>query len=66
MEQQQQQQQGGEDGNCMEAGSPNDENSGVRGSLGSLGGPRIAAGDMIYDGHGSLSGESKFIDLVNN
>ncbi|KAM3177326.1 hypothetical protein ACTXT7_004740 [Hymenolepis weldensis] len=55
MEQQQQQQQGGEDGNCMEAGSPNDENSGVRGSLGSLGGPRIAAGDMIYDGHGSLS-----------
>lgn len=57
MEQQQhqQQQQGGEDGNCMEAGSPNDENSGVRGSLGSLGGPRMAAGDMMYDGHGSLS-----------
>ena len=47
---------------AVEATTSNDNgatNNGVRGSLGSLGGPRIAAGDMLYDGHGSLSG--KFI-----
>uniref|UniRef100_A0A5K3FKN1 Brain protein I3 n=1 Tax=Mesocestoides corti TaxID=53468 RepID=A0A5K3FKN1_MESCO len=31
------------------------DGNGVRGSLGSLGGPRIAGGDVMYDGHGSLS-----------
>lgn len=61
MEQQQQQQQvspqGGEIAEeRVEAVTPNDNNDGVRGSLGSLGGPRMAAGDMLYDGHGSLSG----------
>ncbi|KAM7540333.1 hypothetical protein Aperf_G00000032478 [Anoplocephala perfoliata] len=39
----------------MEAATPNDDTNGVGGSLGSLGGPRMAAGDMLYDGHSSLS-----------
>ncbi|KAL5963056.1 hypothetical protein TSMEX_009245 [Taenia solium] len=60
MEQQQQQQQvtpqGGEVADDrVEAVTPNENNNGVRGSLGSLGGPRMAAGDLLYDGHGSLS-----------
>lgn len=47
----------------MDAATPNDDNNGVGGSLGSLGGPRMAAGDMLYDGHNSLSGKFEISQL---
>ncbi len=43
----------------VEDGQQANESNGVRGSMGSLGGPRMT-GEMMYEGHGSLSGEPLF------
>lgn len=62
MDQQQQQQvltQGEMSEEAVEEATSNDNctvNNCIRGSLGSLRGPRVAAGEMLYEGHGNTFG----------
>lgn len=47
----------GQDLSGVEDGVPIAESNGVRGSMGSLGGPRMTpGGELMYEGNGSLSG----------